>query len=533
VIFLIGYAALILVARNTLSRVMVNGDLYHDVVRDKDLIADILPPPLYLLETYLLTLQAAQEVDVGGRTSLIRQVRATVDDYRTRHAYWVEHLTDPELKDILLVKSHEPAEAFLAKLENDFLPLAEREVTPAALREAVAALERDFGRHRVHLQQAVPRARQEIAEHEQAAADAVKRGTYATLAVAAAFILVVGVVGFLVVRSILKSVGLMIERMREMALADADLSRRLQIRSGDEAGELAKWFNAFLDKIADLVVAVKRSSIQLTSTATQMSATSHEQEATVSDFGASTNQIAAAVKEISATAADLMSTMQEVRSLAGESTVLATEGRTGLDGMESTMKRLAESSASISGKLSVINEKAGDITSVVTTITRVADQTNLLSVNAAIEAEKSGEYGRGFLVVAREIRRLADQTAGATLDIEQTVGQMQSAVSAGVMEMDKFTDQVRRTVEMVDGISQKLGGILEHVETLTERFGVVTEGMTSQVEGAHQIDKAMGSLAEGVRRTVGSLGEFTSAADDMRGAVEALKHEVAKFRLQE
>src|SRR5438093_9938525 len=107
------------------------------------------------------------------------------------------------------------------------------------------------------------------------------------------------------------------------------------------------------------------------------------------------------------------------------------------------MHHVMEAAGSINAKLAVLNEKASNINQVVTTITKVADQTNLLSINAAIEAEKAGEYGRGFLVVAREIRRLADQTAVATLDIENMVRLMHDAVSAGVMQMDKFSEQVR------------------------------------------------------------------------------------------
>src|SRR6266699_6172202 len=99
--------------------------------------------------------------------------------------------------------------------------------------------------------------------------------------------------------------------------------------------------------------------------------------------------------------------------------------------------------------LTAIQERAHDITTVVTTITKVADQTNLLSLNAAIEAEKAGEYGLGFAVVATEIRRLADQTAVATFDIEQMVKEILSAVSAGVMGMDKFSEEVRRGMQDV------------------------------------------------------------------------------------
>src|SRR5690606_12250204 len=120
--------------------------------------------------------------------------------------------------------------------------------------------------------------------------------------------------------------------------------------------------------------------------------------------------------------------------------------------------------------------------------------TNLLSVNAAIEAEKAGEYGIGFLVVAREIRRLADQTATATLDIEQMVKQMQSAVSTGVMEMDRFADQVRRNVQDVATISQQMAEIIDRVNGNTSRFESVSESMQNQAQGADQISSAMAQL---------------------------------------
>src|SRR6185503_8117671 len=130
-----------------------------------------------------------------------------------------------------------------------------------------------------------------------------------------------------------------------------------------------------------------------------------------------------------------------------ETAHLADSGQTSLTGLETSMTALAEATRSISSKLSAISEKAKNITGVVITISKVADQTNLLSLNAAIEAEKAGEFGLGFSVVAREIKRLADQTANATVYIDQLVSEMQSAVSAGVIEMDKCTDQVRRGVD--------------------------------------------------------------------------------------
>jgi methyl-accepting chemotaxis protein WspA len=168
---------------------------------------------------------------------------------------------------------------------------------------------------------------------------------------------------------------------------------------------------------------------------------------------------------------------------------------------------------------------------VVTTITKVADQTNLLSINAAIEAEKAGEYGLGFLVVAREIRRLADQTAVATLDIERMVKDMQSSVSAGVMEMDKFSDQVRQGVSDVNRVGEQLGSIIAAVEGLTERFEQVTDNVRVQAQGADQIRVAVVRLSEGAQSALVSLQEFNRATDHMRGAVSGLKEEVSRFNL--
>jgi methyl-accepting chemotaxis protein WspA len=265
------------------------------------------------------------------------------------------------------------------------------------------------------------------------------------------------------------------------------------------------------------------------STATQISATSMEQEATVNNLSSSTAEIAAAVKEISATSQELGSTLQEINLAAVRASSLAERGRVGLSAMDSTMRRLSGSTGSISTKLSVIREKASDINGVVTTITKVADQTNLLSVNAAIEAEKAGEYGLGFLVVAREIRRLADQSAVATLDIEQMVRHMHAAVSAGVMEMDKFADEVRGSVSTVADINGQLGEIIEEVQRLGGRIESVSEGMSSQAQGAAQISEAMSRLTESARQTASSVKEFNSATHSLREAVSGLKEEISSF----
>ena len=326
--------------------------------------------------------------------------------------------------------------------------------------------------------------------------------------------------------------------IREAALvtdrvASGDLSVTCKGQAPGEAGLLLQAIRKMIQDLRSLIGKIQRSSITLLSTATEIAATSRQQEQAVYDYSASANQAAAAVNEISATSQDLLKTMNEVNQVANQTARMASTGQQSLAGMDQTMRQLAESTGSIGSKLAVISERAANINVVVTTITKVADQTNLLSINAAIEAEKAGEYGLGFLVVAREIRRLADMTAVATLDIERMVKEMQYSVSAGVMEMDKFSEQVRQVVGEVGQIGGQLGQIINGTHGLDQRFNQVTEGMRVQSQGADQIREAMSRLSEAANQTSLSLREFNKATERLREAVGSMKDEVSRFTLGE
>ena len=314
-------------------------------------------------------------------------------------------------------------------------------------------------------------------------------------------------------------------------VAGGDLRADVGDTADDETGALLGAIQTMTNDLRGLIGRIQHSSVALISTATAIQATASEQQQVITDYGASTSQAVAAVKEISVTSQELLRTMTEVNDMASHTGKMATAGRVGLGGMDGTMRQLAESTTSFGSKLAVISERAANINLAVTTITKVADQTNLLSINAAIEAEKAGEYGLGFLVVAREIRRLADQTAVASLDIERMVKEMQYSVSAGVMEMDKFAEQVRTGVREIGDVSAKLGEIIEAVQGISGRFGQVTEGMRAQSQGAEQIREAMIRLAEGATRTASSLNDFNGATVHLREAVGDLKEEVSRFTI--
>lgn len=326
----------------------------------------------------------------------------------------------------------------------------------------------------------------------------------------------------------------MILGLREQVLlvqdvAAGDLSRSIKPQSDDD-----DMGNALTDMVAHLsalVSEVHKSGIQVNTAATQISSTAHEQHSTASEIAATTTEIGATSKEISATSKEMVRTMSEVSAVAEASAALASSGQEGLIQMEDTMHRVMEATGSINAKLAVLNEKATNITQVVTTITRVADQTNLLSLNAAIEAEKAGEYGRGFSVVATEIRRLADQTAIATYDIEQMVKEIQSAVSAGVMGMDKFSEEVHRGMEEVQQVGAQLSQIIQQVKQMAPRCEAASEGMRAQATGAEQITQALSQLNEAATQTVESLRQSNQVIDGLHQSATGLSQGVSRFKL--
>jgi methyl-accepting chemotaxis protein WspA len=286
-----------------------------------------------------------------------------------------------------------------------------------------------------------------------------------------------------------------------------------------------------LRELAMLVEQVQKSAIQVNTSLTEIGATANEQQATAAEIAATTTEIGATSKEISVTSKELLGTMNEVSTVAEQTATLAGNGHAGLARMEETMRNVTDAAGSINAKLAVLNEKAGNINQVVTTITKVADQTNLLSLNAAIEAEKAGEAGRGFAVVATEIRRLADQTAVATYDIDQTVKEIQSAVAAGVMGMDRFAEEVRRGIQEVQQVGEQLSLIIQQVRALAPRFVAVNEGMQAQANGAEQISDALAQLSESSQQTVQSLRQSADAIGGLNQVASALRGAVARFRL--
>lgn len=351
-------------------------------------------------------------------------------------------------------------------------------------------------------------------------------------ALAALLTLAVAVLmGLMISRALGRRVTNVVDVAERIALGDLSQSVADQSLNQDEIGQLMGSFQNMSYRLNGLISQVQRSSIQLTSSCTQLSASGRQLEGTMTEQVASTNQVTTTAKQIAATSEELVKTMEDLADLSQTTSQTATGQQEDLMRMGMTMQQLAGATDLISMQLGAINEKANNITTIVGTITKVADQTNLLSLNAAIEAEKAGEYGLGFSVVAKEIRRLADQTAIATVDIEQMIKEMQSSVSVGVMEMDKFARDVRQGVVEVATITTQVTAVIDQVQQLTPRFESVNQGMEMQFQGAQQISEAMIQLSDASGQTADSLQEINRVIEHLSQAEQSLRREVMQFKI--
>ena len=342
-------------------------------------------------------------------------------------------------------------------------------------------------------------------------------------------VLAAALCGYLLLKAIMSPMKRIVSILEVMR--SGDLSSRLNLERKDEFGAVETGFNDMMTELTSLVSQAQRSSVQVTTSVTEIAATSKQQQATATETAATTTEIGATSREIAATSRDLVRTMTEVTSAADQASILAGSGQQGLARMEETMHQVMGAADLVNAKLAILNEKAGNINQVVVTIVKVADQTNLLSLNAAIEAEKAGEYGRGFAVVANEVRRLADQTAVATNDIEQMVREIQSAVSAGVMGMDKFSEEVRRGMFEVTQVGEQLSQIIHQVQALAPRVLMVNEGMQAQATGAEQINLALVQLGDASSQTVESLRQASFAIDELSQVAVGLRSGVSRFKV--
>ncbi len=280
----------------------------------------------------------------------------------------------------------------------------------------------------------------------------------------------------------------------------------------------------------NLIVKVQNSSTDIKSAVNQINYSVRELETTTTEQASATNEVASTTNAIAKTAVELNNAMNDASSRINQTVESALSGNDKLNDLGNLMNDFTKSTKAFSMNLSLIADKANKISSIVTAITKISEQTNLLSLNAAIEAERVGEYGKGFAIVAYEINRLAEQTQNASEDIEFMIKEMQNTVSNGVVKMDKFTRDVFSSVDRVQQISEYFQSILNQVEDIKPIFEQVSSEVYSQTNSAQQISEAMSQLKMTVNQTKDALIEFKTVTNVLTTSIQELIDEVTYFK---
>ncbi len=302
-------------------------------------------------------------------------------------------------------------------------------------------------------------------------------------------------------------------------------------QSNDETGHLQRAFHAMTNHLSRLIGKIQESGAQVSASSTEIATSARLQETAAADQAESTKTIGGSARMISATSAELARNARDIAEAVDRTASSAESGRGGLQEMEATIGRVLETAALVSERLDEISRNTLSISATAESVNKISQQANLLSLNAAIEAEKAGASGRGFAVVAREVRRLSDHTSGAVQSVRKVVEGMNAAVHAGVMEMDKFVNEVQTAARVISDIGKRFDGILADVAGLLPRFEAVNTATEDQSRRADEIARAMERLLQLAQGTAQSLKQFQTAADSLSAAAAGMKDELSFFQV--
>ena len=527
-VMIAGFAVFGVMSFFTIDEMKVNGPIYQKIVCGKDLIADVLPPPEYILESYLTTLQAHDETNPENQKAYMGKLKNLRDEYISRHEFWEKNLPQGIMKEILIKKSYEPAMAFYEKVEKELFPALISDDTEK-INIVKGELAKLYEAHRQAIDEVVKLANESNKTDEAYAVKTVWTGTALLFMIAAITIFAAIAVAALTIRAVTRPLTKAMLVSEE--IAGGNLGVAIEARSTNETGRLLSAMKKMVESMRNTIGEVKSSADSVAASSEQLSASSNQMSARLSEQSGRFSQISSASTEMAQTITDVAKNVTCIAAAATETSTTAKDGSEIVGKSVEEVKAIAttvDSSAKIVGSLGERSRQIGDIVNV---IKEIADQTNLLALNAAIEAARAGDQGRGFAVVADEVRKLAERTTHATTEIGGMITAIQKEVEQVVGSMSDTTDRVATGVADVTKAGETLARIVERTDNLqlmVQQIATATEEMSSVSQTVNSDIEMIANISQ---ETSSGSSQTAQSASDLARLSSTLIAAVGRFRL--
>ncbi|WP_051227648.1 methyl-accepting chemotaxis protein [Oceanospirillum beijerinckii] len=351
------------------------------------------------------------------------------------------------------------------------------------------------------------------------------------MGIAGVIIIIMLAIAWLLVQSITRPLEETVSALKDINEGDGDLTKRLTVAGNDEITRLTRYFNGFVEKVHGVMGQVNGASSSVSGSAERLSIITTEVHNTTEQQAKATDQVATAVQQMS-------STVHEVAQNAGQAAEGANqadqEARCGKAQVAKTIDAINQLSTQVSGSAQVIQRLHTDsenIGSVLDVIRGIAEQTNLLALNAAIEAARAGEQGRGFAVVADEVRTLAQRTQESTDEIQSMIEKLQNAAQDAVRSMDISMKSTAETITIAEQAGVSLDSILQAVESIKGMNDMIASAAEEQSLVAEEINQNVVNIVGLSQTTAQSIHQVNQSSDALAGQADNLHNMVGQFRI--
>ncbi len=334
---------------------------------------------------------------------------------------------------------------------------------------------------------------------------------------------------WLIPRPILNSINQLLQGAQNVA--NGDLTQIINVNSNDELAVLANTFNTMRNNLFSLVDRIKKATVQISTTVNEIQAASTEQAGTASEQASTITEFSATLREISQNSQALLTTANTVAKDANDMTDYVNETNSRSKDMMTSMSNIGDSTEQTSERIKSLNDQMDGIVDAVDVIASVSDQTTLLSLNAAIEANKAGEMGKGFAVVATEIRRLADRSVDSADTINTLIRDIQRSAESSLVSMDKSSSEIKQGVNLVEQSSDAMGYLNQNIGRVNEQTQSISGSINQQAKASQDVESTAAQLLESSRMTSQAANQTSAASYELASMANQLSEAVAAFKI--